>query len=61
MYLSCALETYRELDPIGQKQLLGEVAAVGQQGWPSTTPTQNATSSITAPTMHKLHSWGLDG
>jgi hypothetical protein len=32
MYLSSALETYRELDPAGQKQLLGEVAAVGQQG-----------------------------
>ena len=32
MYLSSALETYRELDPDGQKQLLGEVAAVGQQG-----------------------------
>jgi tetratricopeptide (TPR) repeat protein len=31
-YLSSALETYRELDPAGQKQLLGEVAAVGQQG-----------------------------
>jgi hypothetical protein len=32
MYLSSALETYRELDPAGQKQLLGEVVAVGQQG-----------------------------
>jgi hypothetical protein len=32
MYLSSALEAYRELDPTGQKQLLGEVAAVGQQG-----------------------------
>ena len=31
-YLSSALEAYRELDPAGQKQLLGEVAAVGQQG-----------------------------
>ena len=32
MYLSSALETYRELDLAGQKQLLGEMAAVGQQG-----------------------------
>jgi hypothetical protein len=31
-YLSSALEAYRELDPAGQKQLLAEAGAVGQQG-----------------------------
>jgi hypothetical protein len=31
MYLSSALESYRELVPAGQKQHLGEVAAVVQQ------------------------------
>jgi len=39
-YLSSALEAYRELDPAGQKQLLGEVAAVGQQGLALNNPDQ---------------------
>ena len=32
MYLSSALEAYRELEPEGQKQLLAEAGAVGQKG-----------------------------
>jgi hypothetical protein len=40
MYVSSALETYRELDPADQKQLLGEVAAVGQQGLALNNPEQ---------------------
>ncbi|MFN7897786.1 MAG: hypothetical protein ACK5Q6_16825 [Cyanobacteriota bacterium] len=40
MYVSSALETYRELDPADQKQLLGEVAAVGQQGLVLNNPEQ---------------------
>ena len=31
MDLSSALETYRELDLVGQKQLLGEVTAISQK------------------------------
>ena len=40
MYLSNALETYRELDIADQKQLLGEVAAVGQKGLAINNPDQ---------------------
>jgi hypothetical protein len=40
MYLSSALETYRALDLAGQKQLLGEVAAVGQKGLAINNPDQ---------------------
>jgi hypothetical protein len=40
MYLSSALETYRALDIAGQKQLLGEVAAVGQKGLAINNPDQ---------------------
>jgi hypothetical protein len=40
MYLSSALEAYRALDFEGQKQLLGEVAAVGQKGLAINNPDQ---------------------
>ena len=40
MYLSSALEAYRELDPIGQKQLLGEVTAISQKGLAINNPDQ---------------------
>jgi hypothetical protein len=40
MYLSSALESYRALDLVGQKQLLGEVAAVGQKGLAINNPYQ---------------------
>jgi hypothetical protein len=40
MYLSSALETYRALDIAGQKQLLVEVAAVGQKGLAIKNPDQ---------------------
>jgi tetratricopeptide (TPR) repeat protein len=39
-YLSSALEAYRELDREGQKQLFGEVAAVGQKGLAINNPDQ---------------------
>jgi hypothetical protein len=39
-YLISALEAYRALDPIGQKQLLGEVAALGQRGLAINDPDQ---------------------
>ena len=39
MYLSSALEAYRELEPEGQKQLLAE--AVGQKGLSINNPEQN--------------------
>ena len=41
MYLSSALEAYRELEPEGQKQLLAEAAAVGQKGLSINNPEQN--------------------
>ena len=34
------MEAYRALDPVGQKQLLGEVAAVGQKGLAINNPDQ---------------------
>ena len=40
MYLSSALEAYRELDPVGQKQLLGEVTAISQKGLAINNPDQ---------------------
>jgi hypothetical protein len=40
MYLSSALETYQALDIAGQKQLLGEVAEVGQKGLAINNPDQ---------------------
>ncbi len=40
MYLSRAVETYRSLDPEAQKQLLAEVAAVGQKGLAINNPDQ---------------------
>ncbi len=40
MYLSSALETYRALDPAGQKQLLAEAAALGQKGLTINDPSQ---------------------
>ena len=40
IYLSSVLETYRALDIAGQKQLLGEVAAVGQKGLAINNPDQ---------------------
>ena len=40
MYLSSALEAYRELDPAGQKQLLAEAGAVGQKGLSINNPEQ---------------------
>ena len=40
MYLSSALEAYHSLDPEGQKQLLAEVAAVGQKGLAINNPDQ---------------------
>jgi hypothetical protein len=40
MYLSSALEAYRSLDTEGQKQLLAEVAAVGQKGLAINNPDQ---------------------
>ena len=40
MYLSSALEAYRALNFEGQKQLLGEVAAVGQKGLAINNPDQ---------------------
>jgi hypothetical protein len=40
MYLSSALEAYRSLDPEAQKQLLAEVAAVGQKGLAINNPDQ---------------------
>jgi hypothetical protein len=39
-YLSSALETYRALDPAGQKQLLAEAAALGQKGLTINDPSQ---------------------
>ena len=39
-YLASAIETYQALDPEGQKQLLGEVAAVGQKGLAINDPDQ---------------------
>jgi hypothetical protein len=39
-YLSSAIETYQALDREGQKQLLGEVAAVGQKGLAINDPDQ---------------------
>ena len=41
MYLSSALEAYRELEPEGQKQLLAEAGAVGQKGLSINNPEQN--------------------
>ena len=40
MYLTSALETYRALDPAGQKQLLAEAAALGQKGLSINDPSQ---------------------
>ncbi len=40
MYLSSALEAYRELDLEGQKQLLAEAGAVGQKGLAINNPDQ---------------------
>jgi hypothetical protein len=40
MYLSSALEAYRELEPEGQKQLLAEVAALGQKALSINNPEQ---------------------
>jgi tetratricopeptide (TPR) repeat protein len=40
MYLSSALDAYRSLDTEGQKQLLAEVAAVGQKGLAINNPNQ---------------------
>jgi Flp pilus assembly protein TadD len=40
MYLSSALEAYHSLDTEGQKQLLAEVAAVGQKGLAINNPDQ---------------------
>ncbi len=40
MYLSSALEAYRSLDTEGQKQLLADVAAVGQKGLAINNPNQ---------------------
>ena len=40
MHLSRALETYRELDLVGQKQLLGEVTAISQKGLAINDPDQ---------------------
>jgi hypothetical protein len=51
MYLSSALETYRVLDPAGQKQLLGEWRRWVSRAWPSTTPTRNTTSSTTGAAL----------
>jgi hypothetical protein len=39
-YLASAIEAYQALDPVGQKQLLGEVAAVGQKGLAINDPDQ---------------------
>ena len=39
-YLSSALQAYRALDPAGQKQLLAEVAALGQRGLAINDPDQ---------------------
>ncbi len=39
-YLMSALEAYQALDPTGQKQLLGEVAALGQRGLAINDPDQ---------------------
>ena len=40
MYLSSALEAYRELEPEGQKQLLAEAAALGQKALSINNPDQ---------------------
>ena len=40
MYMTSALETYRALDPAGQKQLLAEAAALGQKGLSINDPSQ---------------------
>jgi hypothetical protein len=40
MYLSSALEAYRELEPEGQKQLLAEAAALGQKALSINNPEQ---------------------
>ena len=39
-YLMSALEAYQALDPAGQKQLLAEVAALGQRGLAINDPDQ---------------------
>jgi hypothetical protein len=40
MDMTSALETYRALDPAGQKQLLAEAAALGQKGLTINDPSQ---------------------
>ncbi len=40
MVMTSALETYRALDPAGQKQLLAEAAALGQKGLTINDPSQ---------------------